>query len=492
MLLLFLGGAHALADACSPLPDGLVINKYYLEDCGACKRIAPVVEEIKSKLEKANTGIKYREIECTECECEGITTFPTIEITRDKEVTSKTTGFKDYGILSQWLAENLSLGLDIFKNHIEHEEGIVKSLIARDFLSGFDGQWLILFYDNPRDKYREHFKRLAITFKDRLNIGEVSIHEAASVTSRYNINEYPYVMGLNHGTAVPFAGEQSLAGLTKFADRLYRPNFESLTYAKLRQLSKTLRSGEPVFIVLYRNYELASHYFNDLAQQFKFKANMYKSDDPAMFEAAGIHPHDFSDFGSAKPDHNSMVHLVVYKNATFYPAMIPLDNGGDIVQWIFHTHFAHVTSINNENFYTIFHGIKPVMILLTSDELFVQEFDRVSADRHLGAPYTQLVFATLDVSEYPLFKKQVLPLLKTPAIAFYDPVNVRWYHETKSLTRDNFKSTALAMIDHYFAKKLPPYPPKKGRMRYYIVGAWVLAAVVVVYMKTLSDRNKAE
>ncbi len=94
--------------------------------------------------------------------------------------------------------------------------------------------------------------------------------------------------GINHGTAVGYSNAMDVEELSKFVEQLHSPSFESITYKQLRNTAKTLKNGEPIYLVLYKNYEIASHYFNDMAQQFKFKAKIFKSNDPAMFDAAGF------------------------------------------------------------------------------------------------------------------------------------------------------------------------------------------------------------
>ena len=150
----------------------------------------------------------------------------------------------------------------------------------------------------------------------------------------------------------------NLEDLSNFAEH-YKPNFESINYKQLRSLTKNLNNGEPIYLVLYKNYELAPHYFNDMAQHLEFKAKIYKSNDPPLFDAAGFYPKGFSDFElkQDKVEHNKMVYFLVYKKSTFFPSSVPLDRNNEIIEWIFHAHFPHVTEINNDNFYTVFHSI---------------------------------------------------------------------------------------------------------------------------------------
>lgn len=490
MMFQFLVGINGLATECTQLQDGIVLSKYYLESCAACKRLSPVLEEIMDRASRAQISISLREVECTDCECEGITNFPTLEITEDKLPKARSIGYKDYKDLAKWIKDALTLDPQVFANHIEHDEGIVKELVSRDFLSGFGGQWLVLFYKDLKDTRREIFKELAKRFKDKISVAEASDKESENVTARYNITEYPFIMAINHGTSVPYTGVVDLPSLSEFADKLHRAAFENITYSELKEKTRQFRNGEPVYVVLYKNFELASFYFNELAQQFKFKATIYRSNDPAMFSAAGHHPKDIGDF-EEDPDHNKMVYLTVFKNSSFFTSPAPLDDSHGVIEWIFHTHFPHVTNINNDNFYTVFHGIKPVMLLLTRSEMLLEEFNRLSASWHLGAPSSNLIFATLDSAEYPLFKEHVLKDVKEPAILFYDPVTSTWYHRNARLTKENFSKAATDMIDSYFTKKLAKYPPQKSRYNMYAFGALGIAVLAFIY-KAMSVHSKVD
>lgn len=490
MILWLLISINCLVTECTSLQNGIVLSKYYLESCAACKRLNPILDEILDRASRAQLNISLREVECTNCDCEGITNFPTLEITKDKLPKARTVGYKDYTSLARWLKDALILDPQVFTDHIEHEEGKVKELVSRDFLSGFDGQWLVLFYRDPKDQRRGLFKEIAKQFRSKINVAEVSDKESENVTVRYNITEYPFIMAINHGTSVPYAGVVDLPSLSEFADKLRKPAFENITYMDLKERTRHLMNGEPVYVVLYKNFEMASFYFNELAQQFKFKATMYRSDDPAMFSAAGHHPKDIGDF-EEDPDHNKMVYLTVFKNSSFFTSPATLDDSHGMVEWIFHTHFPHVTDINNDNFYTVFHGIKPVMLLLTRAEAYLEDFNRLSANWHLGTPSSNLIFATLDTVEYPLFKQHVLQDIKEPAILFYDPVASVWYHKNVRLTKEDFSKTAMDMIDLYFAKRLSKYPPEKSRYTKYALGALGVAVAAFIY-KAMSVNSKVD
>lgn len=492
MLSLLLGLITAQGEECTLLADGIVLSKYYLDNCTACVRFNPIYEEIKSHAARNQLNIKFREVECGSCDCGNVSKFPTLEITNDKEVKGTSVGYKDYLSFTKWLTDTLLLDKGAFGEHISHEEGEVKTLKAPDFLTGFDGQWLILFYDNPKSTKRAIFKELAKVFKNKLTIAEVAERDAQSVLSRYNITTFPFVLAINNGTPVPYPGKLDLGSLSVFGEKLYKPSFDEIKYTDLKNITKDLRNGEPIFVVLYKNYEVASYYFNELAQQFKFKATIYRSSDPAMFTAAGHHPKDTGDFTSGETDHSQMAYLTVYKNGSFFNTTAKPSETNEVIQWIFHTHFPHVTSVNNDNFYTVFHGIKPVVLLLTSNEEYVDQFNKLSATWHLGAASSNIIFATLDTVEYPLFKSEVVKYVKEPGVVFYDPVAVKWFHREVKFTPDNFNKTVMKMIDSYFSNKLPQYTQKKKRTNVYVIIGIVIAACAFGYKLARTIRSKSE
>lgn len=480
----------ANVEQCTLLTDGIVLSKYYLKDCAACLRFNPIYEEIKSRAEKQQLNIKFRDVECGNCDCDGVSKFPTFKVTEDKNIKGTTTGYKDYHSFSKWLSEILLLEKNVFVDHIDHDEGVVKTLTSVDFLSGFDGQWLILFYESSRDTRRGLFKELAKAYKNKLTIAEVEAREAETVAARFNITSYPAIYGINNGTPVPFTAKPDFSNLNIFAEKLYTPAFQEIKYSELKEISKSLKNGEPIYVVLYKNFEIASHYFNDLAQQFKFKTAIYRSKDPAMFSAAGYHPKDSTEI-EKEGDQIQTVHLTVYKNGTFFSSIAKLDDSAEVIQWIFHTHFPHVTNINNDNFYTVFHGVKPVILLLTNGDQLVDSFNKLSATWHLGVASSNLIFATIDTIEYPMFKEEVLKYVKEPGIAFYDPIVSKWFHQSAKLNEDNFNKTVMKMIDSYFNGKLSVYTGKKSRGNLYVILGLVLIICAFGY-KIRSIRNKVD
>lgn len=482
------------AESCPDLPDGYVINKYYLENCFACKRLGPVLEEIEDKLSKSNSNIKVRKVECTSCECGDITNFPTVVVTHDKKEMGKMVGYKNYNDLTHELKKYLNIDEEIFKNHIDHTEGKVKTLTAKDFLSGFDGQWMILFYNDNKDPRRALFLDLAMKYKNKITFGEINASESENVLARFNISELPYVMAMNHGNNLPYVGKIDMASFSKFCDVLSKPAYGNISFSELKSLSKDAKSGESIYVVLYKDFELSSYYFGDLAQHFKFKAKIYRSNDPAMFASAG----KFPILKETSPDDekkdisiNKQLYLTVYKNGSFYSYTGSIENTNDVIDWIFNTHFPHVTNIKNDNFYTVFHGIKPVVLFLNNSNDLMEKFERLSANWHLGTATSSLIFASLNTTEYPMFKKQILSDIKEPSILFYDPIKSTWYYKKVKLDINNFSSESMKMIDLFLLGKLKSYPQKPSNYGKYAIGTLIITSILFCY-KFLQNKKKVD
>ena len=468
---------------------GTVINHYVLKNCFACNKLSPVVDELLTKIEKENMGIKYRKVVCNDCDCDGIKAFPTIEITKDLTPVSKTVGFKPYNEIAKWVEKSLQIESNsLVEESVEQDADGLKKLTSKDFLRGFNGEWVILFYKDRKDPLRKVFVELAQE-NPELNVAEVHESEVKDIESRLNISSYPHISGFNAGSFVPFMGDYKAedfhSKLDKFIDILHKDTFEPITMEELKKLSETKRMGEPTYVVLYKDYETAAFYFRTLAQQFKFKADIYRSDDPKIFNQASFEPHEKHD------EHDQMVRLYVYKNGTFYPCPYSLENNSDIVQWIFHTHFPHVVNLDNENFYSVFHGIKPVILLVSpQNDALLSAYERVSADKHLGTPYTNTLFVYLNTTEYPAFKNAVLKNLKEPSIVVFDPFTTTWYHKPMEINTNTIKKGVLNAIEGFYTQKLPVYPSRGSKSKFYIIAAIVISIVCAVVKKMNTKRKE--
>src|SRR5699024_9846395 len=138
------------------------------------------------------------------------------------------------------------------------------------------------------------------------------------------------------------------------------------------------------------------------------------------------------------PDEEKVI-LKAYKNGIFHTCPHKLDDLKLIGEWIFFTHYPHLTRITNENFYPIFHGLKPVVLLLSKGEYLNIQLEKFSTLYHGNMPYTDYLFAALDINQFPLFIPSLLPKMKDPALVFFLPDRHYFYHKEMSLTEENFK-----------------------------------------------------
>lgn len=460
-----LGVLAAVVEQCKPIGEGYVLSKYFTQWCPACQKLGPLVDEISNRIDRHEAGLVIRVVDCDECVCTDVKSYPTLELSKDGKVLGMLEGAQDYDGLVSFITTHTGIDKAVFDGHVAQKEATVRQLTKKDFLSGFDGPHVVLFYSRESEKYRELFRELAKIYDGRLNVGEINAAESADLVNRYDIRTFPAVSGIFNGLVVPFLGSGNLPGLIDFCDRLIEPSFQSLTAAGFGETVSRLEHGEPVYVVFHRNLALASAYFQKMAHLYKFRARMYRSDDPHLFEKASIFPKELgSGDDGTSTNHADVLILSVYKNGVFYRYSDTFGDETKITDWIFHTHYKYLTKIDNHNFYSIFHGLKPVMILLTRGEQFVDRMNEFSADRHLGVPYTDIVFATMEMDDYPLFVPTLLPKLETPALIVFEPWTNMFYHKGERLSSTGFVSSAMDAYSLYQEKRLPQYPQRSRRI----------------------------
>ncbi|KAM0671522.1 thioredoxin domain-containing protein [Ordospora colligata] len=495
MILLYLLGCLAvITESCEPITNGYVLNKYFTPWCPACQKVEPLIEEISNKIDRHGIDIKIRNANCDECSCKNVASYPTLEMTKDGESVGKLEGFQDYDAIANFIVSHTGVDKSVFDGHIIQKEPSVRKLTKNDFLSGFDGPHVVLFYSREDDKYRVMFAELAKVYENRLTFGEISSAESAELINRYDIRSYPSISGIFNGLIVPFIEREGIPDMPKlieFCDRLIEKSFQNLTLDVFNQAVSTLEQGEPIYVVFHKNLALAMQYFQSMAHMYKFKARIYRSDDPALFSKASIFPKmlgsEQNAYTTSDPADSAI--LSVYKNGVFYRYTDTFGDETKITDWIFHTHYKYLTKVDNQNFYSIFHGLKPVMILVTRGEQYVNKMNDFSADRHLGVPYTDMVFGTMDIDDYPLFIPSLLPKISVPSLVVFEPWMNFFYHKKVKLTEENFISTAMDTYNLYQNKKLPMYPGKSNKlMRYSILG--LVIALIGAYCMSISRTAK--
>lgn len=203
-----------------------------------------------------------------------------------------------------------------------------------------------------------------------------------------------------------------------------------------------------------------------------------------MFYMASIFPLSSSDKKNAKD--SDIVKFGVFKNGRFYEYKGDISNEDEVAAWLFHTHFSYVTAIKAYTFSSIFNGYKSVMLLLTEGDQFLTEFNEFSADRHLGSPYINMLFASVDIFEHANFVPSLLPNIDTPTLVIYDPISKQFRHTEVDLKKETFKETAMKVLKLYEKNSLELYPRQKTYKRYYLLGFGLLILAILI----ATGRNK--
>ncbi|KAM0688519.1 hypothetical protein COBT_000217 [Conglomerata obtusa] len=442
-----------IVDQCEAFTDKeLSITLFTRDKCGPCDRIKPFVEEIDSRLERNGKNIKIRMVNCSQCNCqtENIKVVPELIVNNDNVEVNRLTGFKEFGEIIDFLIKNTGIERKIFAKRIKSNPGSVVKLKENDFYTGFDGPWLVLFYNSKSDIKRDIIKEIADEYTSKLNIGEINGNIEPALLQRFNLTKLPALLALYNGLMMGYNGEDSLDEIREFVDELIRPSFENIDIEQFKKLNDDVLSKYPIFIVFYKELGLANEYFKTVAHEYKFKTRIYKSSDLDLIKHAQI-----------KLENKDLT-LVAYKNGLFHECPYDVVEKEKIFEWIWHSHYPYVTQINNNNFYGIMHGLKPAVILLTKNELMLSEFEQTSESMHKGMPFTDQLFAAIDVDAYSLFIPSLLPGISIPYIVILDPTNDKFYTHKMKLTSLNLQENIEIMIEKYNNGKLSIYPYKHG------------------------------
>lgn len=85
----------------------------------------------------------------------------------------------------------------------------------------------------------------------------------------------------------------------------------------------------PKFVVFYSNLGLANSFYRKAAHEYKLRALIYKSKDPALFQRASIFPKDTDD--KEATDEDRMI-LTVFKDNVFHRCPISLSDPQGIAE----------------------------------------------------------------------------------------------------------------------------------------------------------------
>ncbi|KAK6089750.1 hypothetical protein P3W45_001252 [Vairimorpha bombi] len=481
---------QVIVEQCSIDDVGLVLTDYYQKWCPACQKLDPVLQEIDNTLERHNLDIKIQKIDCKDCKCDDndIQSYPTVVLRKDGKEISRFSGYKSYKDLGDFLVEHSNVDKEIFEGHIESTKNELLELTDSDMYQGLDGPWLVYFYYKDPSKFESTLVELEKIYDTKINFGKISYEQSKNFINQYNIKSYPAIYGVYNGLFVPFMDFVNLNDLSKFCDKLVEPSFKNIKVEDFKKEVQLLDHGEPLYIVFHTDTNKANQYFAEYAHRYKFKTRIFKTQDKSLFSMASIFP--VSSIDKKNAEDSDIVKFGVYKNGRFYEYKGDISNEDDVAAWLFHTHFSYVTEIKTATFSSIFNGYKPAMILLTQGEQFMTEFNEFSADRHLGTPYINVLFAALDTNNYGNFVPTLLPNLTTPTLVIYDPIHKQFRHKEVELNKETFKETAMKVLKLYEQNSLELYPRVKTYKRYYLLGIGLLITAILVATGRSKDKKQ--
>lgn len=457
---------------CEIQKDGLVLVEYYKKENALHQLMEPLVDVV------SRGSVKVQKIDCGICECKGVDEFPTFRLIKDESLLDSFTGFKPYGKLMEFISQgskdtsNTKDTTKDSKNTIKDDHTRLVELEERDFYSGFDGPWLVLFYYHPSEEIDSLLKQVHDALGGRVMVGKIKYSESKYLESRFHIRAYPTVFGMYNSLNVPFLDVLNFHNLMKFTNKLIEPSFKSIDYPQLLTLSK---DKDPIYIVLNKNESKANDSFFKYSHNFKFKIRMFKSQDPRLFEKAGVFPSEDEA-------------LVVYKNGSYFVYDGNISDENSIVEWIFHTHFPNVTRISNASFHSIFNGLKPVFLLLTDHEEFLDHLESFSRDVHLGKPYLHILFSSINLQEYMLFTASLLPEIQIPTFVIYNPLDKKFYHRKAHLTPETFRKEAEEILKMFEKGTLKPYERKESHLYLWMLFCGLIVGGVCYFVRSKSLR----
>lgn len=469
---------QVIIEQCGVIEEGLVLTEYYQKWCPACQKLDPLLQELDNRIERNEIDFRIQKVDCTDCECDKneIKSYPTAILRNFGKEVARFTGYKTWTELTDFITSHTSINKEIFEDFVKAEEEKLHELSSSEMYQGLDGPWIIYFYYKDSSPFENLMLQLQKIYGEKINFAKISYNESKDFITQLNIKSYPAFYGIFNGLSVPYLESLSLDAFSKFCDKLIEPSFKNLKFEEFKLQASLLDFGEPLYLVFYNDLIVANQYFAEYAHKYKYKAKIFKTDDKKLFDIAAIHP-------TSSKDHDSIDNKIkfgVYKNGRFYEYRGDISNEDEVAAWIFHTHFKYVTEIRNSTFSSIFNGFKPAMILLTQGEELLTEFNHFSADRHLGSPYIDLLFASLDTSIYPNFIPTLLPNLPVPSLIMYDPVKKLFRNKKFTLSKTNFHEKAMETLKLYEKGKLELYPRLKTYKRYYILGLGMLIGLFLL------------
>lgn len=260
LLLNIINTTELLLNPLPELPDNRIsFIEYGKENCINCEASKPHFNELKERIKDDSYHLRMRTINCDkyDCKSEGIIALPTYILYEGKKEIGRLPGMKSYETLADFLLANTNIDKESFIK-IKHNEGVI-TLYERDFYNLFEGPWIILFYENKKDLFREMFLKLTKTYLGNINIAEIHKKNSKNVSLKYNIRHFPSIIAFNEGIQAYYLHGYNQEKLEFFINTLLNKSFQHINFEEFDELdSKLSLSKEPIFLLLYKNLSLAN------------------------------------------------------------------------------------------------------------------------------------------------------------------------------------------------------------------------------------------
>ncbi|KAM0673849.1 hypothetical protein GVAV_002687 [Gurleya vavrai] len=460
------------------IPKELSLTLYTEQECEDCEEQIKIFNELilPQKIIK-------RQVDCNSCECDDVSQFPTMKISEDGKNTAQISGLHTINEIYSFLKMN---GFEEVENLINIRKWKAKRLKLSDISQNIVRPWLILFYKNESDPMIDIFDDLAGFYKEKCSFGIIHKTEFSEYEEKLNIRNYPSIFAYYNGLSEKFNQANTVENLKIFVENLIKPVLKEINY---QEFSNLKNKDETVFIVFYKNKEIAYSNFKKLADIYRFICPFYISNDQNLIDLANV---SFQTKNKQIDPKNVLV-LVAFKHNKFHQLKISSFNFENINEWIFHSHYPHLTKVNHDNFYRIFNGMKPVVLLLTENEKFDSEFEKIAEEMHGGRASLDYVFATLDVNNINGFVDTLLPKFKVPGVLVYQPKGMFYYASKDILSDEKFEEYVRKLIKDYENEKLETYPFKKRKsIRNQIFGLLFILLCVVFLVYPRRNKQKDE
>lgn len=457
------------------------ISLFYDKNCENCDYLISFLEELDSRLERnqKNVLIRYKNCDVCDCKDDNLKQLPLVKLSKLGNDLAIIDAKRDFGSIVNVLVQKSGFDKSIFTKSIKTNSGNVVKLKDRDFFSGFSGPWLILFYGSLTDIKRDLIFKIAKEYKNRLDVGEISGNSSPILVRRFSLGYLPAIVALYDGLIVEYNGMDTIEDLRNFVDKLIKPSFEPMTLEKIEILEKSDSIPDPIFIIFYEDINIANEYYRAISHEYKFRSKIYKSNDENLMKKVNINLNDAD------------LKVILYKNKIFHHSPYDATKNNKILEWIWHSHYPMVTKLDNEAYYAIMHGLKPVILLLTHSEDFVEEFEKVSELNHNGMPFSDFIFTTIDVIKYPLFISSLVPKIKVPWIVIYNPVSRLFYTDYMKISKKNVGDIVDSLILKYNTEKLSTYPLKKAFYKRMLLFGFIISFCIYI-VKRLVYRNRVK